>query len=37
MQKMYGLNVTIRTTAQRDEHGFELLKEFGMPFRKIVI
>lgn len=33
-QKMYGLNVTICTTARTNEHGFELLKEFGMPFRK---
>lgn len=33
-QKMYGMNVTICTTAKKDEHGVELLKEFGMPFRK---
>lgn len=33
-QKLYGLNITICTTARKDEHGLELLKEFGMPFRK---
>lgn len=33
-QKLYGMNVTICTTARADEHGVELLKEFGMPFRK---
>lgn len=32
--KVYGLNVTIQTTAKSDKHGFELLKSFGMPFRK---
>jgi large subunit ribosomal protein L5 len=34
-QKMHGLNVTICTTAKKNEHGLELLKEFGMPFRKV--
>jgi large subunit ribosomal protein L5 len=33
-QKMYGLNVTICTTARTNEHGLELLRELGMPFRK---
>lgn len=33
-QKLHGLNVTICTTASSDEHSRELLKEFGMPFRK---
>jgi large subunit ribosomal protein L5 len=33
-QKMAGLNVTICTTAKEDAHAFELLKSFGMPFRK---
>lgn len=33
-QKMYGLNVTICTTARTNEHGLELLKELGMPFSK---
>jgi len=32
--KMYGLNVTIQTTAKEDRHGLELLKLFGMPFCK---
>jgi large subunit ribosomal protein L5 len=32
--KMRGLNVTIVTTANTDEEAYELLKEFGMPFRK---
>lgn len=32
--KLYGMNVTIQTTAKNDEHGHELLKSFGMPFRK---
>lgn len=32
--KMFGMNVTIHTTAETDEHGFALLKSFGMPFRK---
>lgn len=34
-EKVYGLNITIQTTAQNDEHGRELLKCFGMPFRKV--
>lgn len=33
-QKMAGLNITICTNAKTDEHGLELLKSFGMPFRK---
>lgn len=32
--KVFGLNVTIGTSAQKSEHAFELLKGFGMPFRK---
>jgi len=32
--KVYGLNVTIATTAKNDEHAFALLKLFGMPFKK---
>lgn len=32
--KVYGLNITIHTTAKTDAHAHELLKEFGMPFRK---
>jgi large subunit ribosomal protein L5 len=34
-QKPHGMNVTICTTASSDEHGVELLKSFGMPFRKV--
>lgn len=33
-EKLYGLNITIQTTARNDEHGYELLKQFGMPFKK---
>lgn len=32
--KLHGLNVTICTTAQTDEHAIALLKELGMPFSK---
>jgi large subunit ribosomal protein L5 len=32
--KIRGFNVTIVTTAETDEEAYELLKEFGMPFRK---
>jgi large subunit ribosomal protein L5 len=32
--RSYGLNITIHTTAKNDEHGFALLQELGMPFRK---
>lgn len=32
--KIRGMNVTIVTTANRDEEAYELLKEFGMPFRR---
>jgi large subunit ribosomal protein L5 len=33
-EKMYGMNVTIHTSAETDEQGYELLKQFGMPFKK---
>jgi len=33
-EKLYGLNVTIQTTADSDDQAFALLKSFGMPFRK---
>lgn len=29
-----GMNITICTSAEKDEHALELLKLFGMPFRK---
>lgn len=33
-EKSHGLNITIHTTAGSDAHGFALLRELGMPFRK---
>ncbi|MCL5875508.1 MAG: 50S ribosomal protein L5 [Candidatus Dependentiae bacterium] len=33
-EKTHGLNITIQTSAETDAQGFELLKSFGMPFRK---
>jgi large subunit ribosomal protein L5 len=33
-EKVSGMNITIDTTAKTDEHATELLKSFGMPFRK---
>jgi len=32
--KIRGFNVSIVTSASTDEEGYELLKEFGMPFRR---
>lgn len=34
VEKVYGLNISIHTTADNDQHGFELLKGLGMPFKK---
>jgi large subunit ribosomal protein L5 len=34
MEKPHGMNITIHTSAHTDEHGFALLKQFGMPFKK---
>ncbi len=34
IEKVKGLNVSIVTTAQNDEHGLALLRHFGMPFRQ---
>lgn len=31
--KILGMNITFVTSAQTDEEGFELLKEFGLPFK----
>ena len=31
--KILGMNITFVTTAETDEEGFELLKEFGLPFK----
>lgn len=33
IEKVFGLNITIGTTAKEDAHGYALLKSFGMPFR----
>lgn len=33
-EKMHGMNISIQTSAEKDAHAFELLKSFGMPFRK---
>lgn len=32
--KVYGMNISIQTTAKTDAHCYELLKELGMPFKK---
>ena len=32
--KIYGMNITIDTSAKSKEHAFELLKSLGMPFKK---
>lgn len=34
VNKMTGMNITFVTTAKTDEEGFELMKEFGLPFTK---
>jgi len=31
--KVYGINITIHTSARNDENGLALLESFGMPFR----
>lgn len=33
-EKVFGLNITICTSAKSDAHAFELLKSFGMPFKR---
>ena len=33
IQKLMGMNIAFVTTAQTDEEGYELLKEFGLPFK----
>ena len=33
IQKLMGMNITFVTTAQTDEEAYELLKEFGLPFK----
>lgn len=32
-EKVFGMNITIQTSAKKDEHGYALLKKFNMPFR----
>jgi large subunit ribosomal protein L5 len=32
--KMLGMDITIVTSAKTDQQAYELLKHFGMPFRK---
>jgi large subunit ribosomal protein L5 len=34
VKTILGMDVTIITTAQSDEEGYQLLKYFGMPFKK---
>jgi large subunit ribosomal protein L5 len=34
LSKILGLEITFVTTANNDEEGFALLREFGLPFRK---
>jgi len=34
VEKIRGMNVTLITTAKTDSEAYELLKSFGMPFRK---
>lgn len=34
IDKIRGLNITFITTAENDEEAFELLKAFGMPFKR---
>lgn len=33
-KKAHGMNITIQTSAQEDEHGLALLKAFKIPFKK---
>jgi len=32
--KVFGMNVTIHTSADKDDFAYQLLKSFGMPFKK---
>ncbi|RKY91358.1 50S ribosomal protein L5, partial [candidate division KSB1 bacterium] len=34
VEKIRGMDITICTTAKTDEEAYELLREFGMPFRR---
>ena len=33
IDRLVGMNITFVTSAKTDEEGFELLKEFGLPFK----
>ena len=33
IDRILGMNITFVTTAQTDEEGYALLKEFGLPFK----
>jgi len=33
-ERMYGLNISFHTSTKNDAHAFELLKSFGIPFKK---
>ena len=33
ISKLMGMNITFVTTAQTDEEGYALLKQFGLPFK----
>ncbi len=35
ISKILGMNITFVTTAKTDEEGFQLLKEFGLPFKNV--
>ena len=34
IDKIRGMNITIVTTAKTDKEAFDLLKSFGMPFKR---
>ena len=34
VERIFGMDITFVTTAKTDEEAYELLKGFGMPFRK---
>ena len=33
-KRVYGLNISVDTSAKKDEHAYALLKNFGMPLKK---
>ncbi len=34
-KKVHGMNITIQTSARKDEHGLALLQAFSIPFKKL--